>query len=143
MPESESWIVNIRPPTRPLASSTRTVLPACVSSRAAIRPAAPAPMTIASVIPRETSMTAMHSAGTRAREPPDAKPEEPEGHAVEQTGDAVDGVVRDHTRQQASGCEVEQQRDSKGDVARADHVARILKVTDRHGVDLRIQSLRM
>src|SRR4051812_36786811 len=132
MPESGSWIVNIRPPTRPLASSTRTVLPACVSSRAAMSPAAPAPMTIASVISRDTSMTAMHSAGTRARETPDAKPEEPERHAVEQTGDGVDGVLRHHTRQQASGGKVEQQRDSNGDVARADHVARILEVTDRH-----------
>src|SRR5579862_7915807 len=40
--------VNTRPPTRSLASSTATVLPLCVSSRAAARPAAPAPITIVS-----------------------------------------------------------------------------------------------
>src|SRR5205809_357653 len=37
--------VHARPPTRPRASSTRTASPAAVSARAAVSPAAPAPIT--------------------------------------------------------------------------------------------------
>ena len=49
MPSSNAW-VKVRPPTRSRASSTRTSSPCRVSSRAAVRPDSPAPITTTSCI---------------------------------------------------------------------------------------------
>ena len=42
------WCVMMRPPIRPRASSSSTRNPAAVTSRATVRPATPAPMTMTS-----------------------------------------------------------------------------------------------
>ena len=57
LPSPISWL-SVRPPTRSRASSTTTRLPARVRSRAATRPASPAPTTITST----SSTTAYHRA---------------------------------------------------------------------------------